>query len=174
VRVEGEKALLPSQTSQIDEIFFESSGRGPSPEPDRETFRERRLGRFLHGNDIVLLAADVDENVIGYLVGALRNPAEQDRFADISYFRAEFSTLCRQYPAHLHINLSPAHRGQGLGSRLIETFAGIARDAGAPGLHVVTGKELRNVRFYLRCGFVPRGYAPRNGGEIVFLGRRLV
>ena len=40
-------------------------------------------------------------------------------------------------------------------------------------MHVVTGEGMRNVRFYLRCGFSQQGAASRNGGTIVFLGKSL-
>ena len=81
--------------------------------------------------------------------------------------------LTRRFPAHLHINLARRFRNRGIGARLIEAFAEIARQAGAPGLHVVTGRAMRNVRFYERCGFVERGSTRRNGRELVFLGRQL-
>ena len=40
-------------------------------------------------------------------------------------------------------------------------------------MHAVTGKGMRNVGFYARCGFVERATALWNGREIVFLGREL-
>lgn len=160
--------------AQVDAIFFETSTRVFAPGPERDAFRERWLGRYLlGGSDAVLLALLGPDTVAGYLVGALENPAEQDRFADIDYFRADFAELCRRFPAHLHINLTAAYRSQGVGTRLIEAFAEHARLAGAPGMHVVTGSDMRNVRFYERCGFSRRGVAQRNGGEAVFLGRAL-
>jgi len=120
----------------------------------------------------VLLALD-GGTVAGYLVGAVDDPAEQERFADIGYFRAEFRTLCRAFPAHLHINLAPAFRSKGLGARLIEAFAAYAAAAGAPGMHVVTAEGARNVRFYARCGLTERGATLWNGRRVVFLGRLL-
>ncbi len=102
-----------------------------------------------------------------------KTPPSQDRFADIGYFRTDFAELCRQFPAHLHINLAPAFRSHGIGARLIEAFAAYAADQGAVGMHVVTGAGMRNVRFYERCGFQQRGAAERNGGQAVFLGRAL-
>ena len=122
---------------------------------------------------MVLVAISDDATVAGYLVGALEDPAEQDRFADIGYFRSGFRELCRRFPAHLHINLAPALRSQGLGSRLIGAFAEHAAEAGAPGMHVVTGKAMRNVRFYERCGFAGLGATMWNGREVVFLARAL-
>ncbi len=123
--------------------------------------------------DVALLAMADDATVAGYLVGALENPAMQPRFDDLSYFRAEFADLCGRFPAHLHINVGSTHRNRGVGARLIEEFAVIATRAGAPGMHIVTGRGMRNVRFYTRCGFQEQGAAERNGGEAVFLGRKL-
>jgi GNAT superfamily N-acetyltransferase len=75
--------------------------------------------------------------------------------------------------AHLHVNLAPAFRNRGLGARLIEAFAARAAAAGAQGVHVVTARSARNVRFYLRCGFAELGASPWNGREAVFLARAL-
>ena len=122
---------------------------------------------------MVLLALAGDDTVAGYLVGALDDPAPQQRFADIGYFRAHFADLTRRFPAHLHLNLAQRFRNRGIGAGLVETFAEAARHAGASGMHVVTGRGMRNVRFYERCGFVERGSAPWKGGEVVLLGRLL-
>ena len=159
---------------QIDTIFFEASSRTFPPGPERDAFRERWLGRYLKGGDDALfLALQGEDTVAGYLVGAMENPALQERFADIGYFRSEFVELCQHFPAHLHINLSPVFRSRGIGARLIEAFAGYASGQGAAGMHIVTGPGMRNVRFYERCGFEERGRAPWKGGEVVFLARSL-
>jgi GNAT superfamily N-acetyltransferase len=159
---------------QVDAVFFEASGRAFAPGAEREAFRERWLGRYLQcGSDVVLLALDGEATVAGYLVGALRDPAEQPRFADIAYFKGAFRDHCRRYPAHLHINLAPAYRGEGVGGRLIAAFAACASEAGAPGMHVVTGKGMRNVGFYARYGFLEQGVTTWNGRDIVFLGKDL-
>ena len=165
----------PHLLAQIDAIFFEASARPPPPGPEREAFRERWLGRYLHGGtDVVLLALAGEHTVAGYLVGALEDPAEQERFVDIAYFRTHFVELTRRFPAHLHVNLGEPFRGRGTGTLLVEAFAEVAQQAGAPGMHVVTGRGMRNVRFYERCGFVERGCAPWKGGEVVLLGRALL
>jgi GNAT superfamily N-acetyltransferase len=167
-------SLSAGLLAQVDAIFFEASGRTFAPGAEREAFRERWLGRYLRGgSDALLLALAGDDTVAGYLVGAVENPGLQDRFADIGYFRADFAELCRHYPAHLHINLAPAFRGKGVGARLIEAFAAYAAGQGAAGLHAVTGRAMRNVRFYERCGFREEGAANWNGREIVFLARPL-
>jgi GNAT superfamily N-acetyltransferase len=159
--------------ASIDGIFFGASGtQSFASEAERHVFRQRWLGRFLNGDDaahaFVALAGDT---VIGYLVGALDDPARGDRFADIGYFR-DFAHLTPTYPAHLHINLAPDARSKGIGPQLITAFAAHAKAAGAPGMHVVTGAASRNVRFYTACGFIEAGRLelPK---PIVFLGCRL-
>ena len=167
------EALTPALLAEVEAIFFEASGRDFEPGPERDAFRERWLGRYLQdGSDAVLLALN-EGSVAGYLVGAVDDPAEQERFADIGYFRTDFRALCRRFPAHLHINLAPAFRGLGLGARLIEAFATHAAAAGAPGMHVVTAEAARNVRFYERTGFAERGASLFNGRRVVLLGRPL-
>jgi GNAT superfamily N-acetyltransferase len=172
-RLDGVR-LPPDLGAQIDAIFFEASGRSFASPEERAAFRERWLGRYLQGGtDVVLLAQRRSGAVAGYLVGALEDPAGQDRFADIGYFRAAFHALCCHYPAHLHINLAPAFRNCGIGGRLIAAFAGCAARAGASGMHVVTARDARNVRFYTRCGFVEVASTGWNGRELVFLGKPL-
>ena len=166
--------LPPHLLAQVDAIFYETAPLAPETRPEREAFRERWLGRYLAGGgDVVLLAVTAEGTVAGYLVGALQNPALQERFADISYFRTHFADLCRRFPAHLHINLSERWRSRGIGARLVDAFAEVAGRAGAPGMHIVTGRGMRNVRFYERCGFREVGAVERNGGASVFLAREL-
>jgi GNAT superfamily N-acetyltransferase len=122
---------------------------------------------------VVLVALAGGAGVVGYLVGAVTDPAAEARFADIDYFVKDFAALTKRFPAHLHINLDAGFRSQGIGAALIEAFAARAKRAGAAGLHAVTGKGLRNVGFYVRCGFSERATAVWNGREIVFLAREL-
>ncbi|MBO0764334.1 MAG: GNAT family N-acetyltransferase [Hyphomicrobiaceae bacterium] len=168
-------ALPTHLVAQIDAIFFEASRRSAfASANERAAFRERWLGRYLAGgSDVVLVAHDLEGAVAGYLVGALDDPAEQERFADIGYFRGAFRELCRRYPAHLHINLAPAFRSRGIGARLIAAFSARAVAVGTLGFHVVTAKDARNVRFYTRCGLSALGTTSWSGREVVFLGRAL-
>ena len=173
IRLEATK-VRPDLLAQVEAIFWQTSARTFPPGPERDAFLERWLGRYLSAaDDVALVALNPPDIVAGYLVGALEDPATQARFDDIAYFRSDFAHLTAQFPAHLHINLDARFRSRGIGARLIEAFAGHAGRAGAPGMHVVTGKGMRNVRFYERCGFTARGAAPWKGGEIVFLGREL-
>lgn len=164
---------------EIDAIFFEASAiRSFGSDAERTAFHERWLGRYLaHDPNWFYVAitgrtATSDGVVAGYLAGSLDDPARTPRFADIGYFR-DLAPLTARYPAHLHINLAPAFRSRGWGERLIAVFAADARAAGAPGLHVVTGRGLRNVRFYSACGFAEAGTFIWNDRELVLLGLAL-
>ncbi|HEX5957262.1 MAG TPA: GNAT family N-acetyltransferase [Hyphomicrobiaceae bacterium] len=172
-RLTGEPSA--ADVAQVDAIFFAASGRRSFASPEeRAAFRERWLGRYLlGGSDVVLVARGLHGDVAGYLVGALDDPAGQDRFTDIDYFRGAFRELARRYPAHLHINLAPAFRNRGIGARLIGAFEACAVAAGVPGLHVVTAREARNVRFYARCGLVEADATCWNDRAVVFLAKPL-
>jgi len=166
-------SLPPAWLTQVEAIFFEASGRSFEPGPARDEFRQRWLGRYLEAPADPVLVAIAEATVAGYVIGSLENPVEQARFSDLEYYRTHFTAHCRRFPAHLHINLAPAYRSRGLGGALIAAFAARAAAAGVAGVHVVTGKGMRNVRFYERCGFEPITSAPWNGREVVLLGKDL-
>jgi GNAT superfamily N-acetyltransferase len=175
IRTYADGSMPREIAARVEAIFFDASGRRSFASPkERGAFLERWLGRYLQGgSDVVLVAQDAQGTVVGYLVGAVEDPAGQSRFADLGYFRDEFRTLCRRYPAHLHINLAAPFRSIGIGARLVAAFAERAAEAGAPGMHVVTARHARNVRFYARCGFAELGTAPWRNRQLVFLGKPL-
>jgi GNAT superfamily N-acetyltransferase len=158
----------------IDTVFFQSSNTQTfASDEARAAFRERWLGRYLTNDPgWAYVALTDDGDVAGYLVGSLDDPARTARFFDIPYFSL-FEDLTRNFPAHLHVNLAPAHRGGGIGAALVERFAIDASKAGSPGVHVVTSRGARNVGFYNRNGFVERGAAGEGAREVVFLARTL-
>jgi ribosomal protein S18 acetylase RimI-like enzyme len=58
------------------------------------------------------------------------------------------------YPAHLHIDLLPAHQGAGHGRALIDTFRAAAARAGAAALHLGVDPANHRARaFYDHLGF---------------------
>ena len=158
----------------IDAVFFEASAtKSFAGEGDRAAFRERWLGRYLANYpEWAYVAFASGGVVVGYLAGSLDDPARTPLFSDLGYFAA-FAALTATYPAQLHVNLDPGWRGRGIGSRLVETFAADAREAGAPGVHAVTSRGMCNARFYEACGFREAGAALWNGRELVFLARSL-
>lgn len=166
--------LHDQRIAAIDHIFFTSSATQSFASADAKAqFRERWLGRYLrHFPQHALLAIAPGGEVVGYVIGSLADPARDPLFADIPVLQ-RFSALTARYPAQLHINLDAAWRGHGIGARLVDAFADRARDAGAPGVHVVTQRGMRNVGFYLRNGFLERGATVIDGRELLLLGRDL-
>lgn len=173
--------------AQLDEIFFAASSvQIFESEMARERFHYRWLGQFLAyepdwvyvaGKDLAAAGSGSDdlsrqENVVGYLVAALSDPARDPRFSELGYFQ-NFSDLTQRFPAQVHINLRADARGQGIGARLLETAVADLAQAGVAGVHVVTGRGMRNVGFYLRNGFAQLGEAEWRSGHVVFLGRAL-
>ena len=57
--------------------------------------------------------------------------------------------------------------------QLIEAFVDDLKRAGVTGVHVITSRGARNVRFYERCGFHEAGARGAGEGEVVFLARDL-
>jgi GNAT superfamily N-acetyltransferase len=162
---------------QVDSIFFEASGTKTfSSSSERAAFHDRWLGRFLaHDAQHAFLAfagAGANDEVAGYLVGSIDDPAQSPRFDDLGYFR-KLAACTARYPASLHVNLAPEWRGRGLGRLLVDSFCRHAARAGAGGVHVFTGRGMRNVRFYQAAGFREVAATEWNGREIVMLVRDL-
>jgi GNAT superfamily N-acetyltransferase len=150
---------------EIDAVFYEASNtKSFASDADRAAFRERWLGRYLtQYPDHAFVALAEDGRVAGYLVGAIGEPSSFSAFAEVN----------EHFPAHLHVNLAPRYRSLGIGAALIDAFAIDAARAGAPGMHVVTSADARNVRFYERRGFTEQARTQVGGRDLVFLGRRL-
>lgn len=92
------------------------------------------------------------------LISLLHHPPTQD------------AAVLVDYPAHLHIDLLPRLRGQGLGRQLIDRFATEVGRHGAWGVHVgVNPANQRAMAFYGRVGFEE----VRTGDVSIVLGRRL-
>lgn len=158
----------------LDDVFFSSSNtKSFASDEARAVFRERWLDRYLRNlPDCCFVALDARGSAVGYIVGSLNDPAQDPLFADLPHFAA-FAHLTPHYPAQLHVNLAEAARSQGIGQRLIATFVEHARAAGAPGVHAITSRGARNVRFYSANGFPEVGSAAIGDKELVFLARNL-
>lgn len=160
--------------AELDHVFFSSSARQSfASAEERAAFRERWLGRYLqHYPQHALAALDKDGHAVGYVIGSLDDPACDPLFADVAAF-AHFRTLTERFPAQLHINVDAGWRGHGIGARLVAAFSDMAQSAGAPGVHAISARGMRNVRFYLANGFQERGASVVDGRELLFLGRDL-
>lgn len=62
--------------------------------------------------------------------------------------------LLRDYPAHLHIDILPEFHGQGIGTRLMNTFEDHLLENGVTGVHLYTSSLNRKaVPFYKKMGY---------------------
>lgn len=158
--------------AEIERIFFAASNTQDFPSAEaKAAFRMRWLGRYLaHFSEQALVARAESGRAVGYAVGSLGDPAQDPMFSDLA-FLAHFRALTARYPAQLHVNVDAAWRGRGIGARLVGVFCDEASAAGAPGVHVVTQRGLRNVGFYQANGFIERGAAVVDGRELLFLAR---
>lgn len=163
--------------SEVDEIFFESSGTKKfGSEEEKSAFRARWLGRYLdhHPGQAYLAVADkgqVGQKIVGYLVGSLDDPALSPMFSDLGYFE-KLKNLTPFYPAQLHVNIASAWRGVGLGRDLVCAFLEDLRHSSVPGVHVITSEGMRNINFYLGCGFEEVGSCIWNDRKLLMLGLR--
>lgn len=172
-RDRSEKAL-----NEVDQIFFESSGTKTfGSEHEKIAFRDRWLGRYLihHPNQAYLAITDrgdILERIVGYLVGSLDDPAHSPMFSDLGYFE-NLKGLTHIYPAQLHVNIAATWRGIGLGQDLVGAFIEDLQGSNVSGVHVITSEGMRNIGFYLGCGFEEVGSTIWNDRKLLMLGRRL-
>lgn len=155
-------------------------------------------GPYLHLEPDLAVVLDDGERVVGYVLGTADTArfveAYRERWIPRVAHRYEepehagrtsedelVATLLRPertlraelmgYPAHLHIDLLPAHQGAGHGRRLMGAFLRAVAGAGAPAVHlgVATGNT-RARTFYDRLGFheIP---VPGGGQDTTYLGR---
>jgi len=118
----------------------------------------------------VFVAVDKTDTAQGYILCAKEFKTYQRRFR--RFFQPECDRLgpyyfgivraemfahglyAKQYPAHLHIDLSQSARHQGTGTLLMEALKAHLRERGCPGVMLSCGaKNEKAVQFYLRNGF---------------------
>lgn len=158
----------------VDDIFFQSSNTQLfSSNEARQQFRDKWLGRYLrHYGDCCFIALDQDSRPVGYIAGSLTDPARDPVFADMPHYGA-FAHVTERFPAQLHINVHEDARGKGVGRKLIEVFAAHALAKKAKGIHAITSRGSRNIRFYQANGFREAACTLVNNRELVFLARSL-
>ncbi len=159
---------------QIDSIFFQASTVQDFESAEvRAAFRETWLGRYLVSDaDWFYVAMAGPHTVVGYLAGSIEDPARTMRFSDLGFYQ-DFADLTLGFPAHLHVNVDASQRDRGIGRDLIEVFVSDVTNVGVKGVHVVTDKASRNVRFYSRAGFRELRHSDRDGKSRLFMARGL-
>lgn len=163
------KAYTPSDLSQIEVIFFESSTKKTfASEEEKKAFQWKYLGSYLSKFPELAFVAKLEGKVLGYVVGAT------DTDFELQPHLKSFDDLLKIYSAHLHINCHADSRGLGIGSMLIQKLESKLQALHCNGLHIMTGVDAKNRSFYQKLGFsfeVVRNFDQR---PILMMGKNLV
>ncbi len=166
--------------SGAEAVFWETANTSQFESPaERSAFQWRYFGYYaLRAPEFffVAVAEGAEPIVLGYICGVADTRSHAELYRVAAHVPI-FDDLYGSYPAHLHINLTAASRGLGLGGRLVETLSSAVAAAGAGGIHLVTSPGARNVSFYRRQGFVDavERTLPTGGEQdvpLLFLGKR--
>lgn len=116
------------------------------------------------------VAANEDNEAVGYIICA-ENYGQFERRIKSDYLPralwlgpdkwiglrlsyAPHKKFSREYPAHLHIDISADYRRKGLGSALMNTLTEHLRNKGVKGLMLTVGKKNeKGINFYKKYGF---------------------
>ncbi len=151
---------------------------------DRGLFADLGIDSYLEHYADYAWVAESDGSVVGYIVGCPRGDGEVRRRnlarlprilgrlaagryrvgrKTLSYVWDQAIAAARGelieihsdlYPANLHINLLPTHRGHGLGTALLRAYLARLSSDGVPGVHAVTtDRNEAAVHLYLGFGF---------------------
>lgn len=151
---------------------------------DRNLFADLGIDAYLEHYPNYAWVAQSGGDVVGYIVGCprgdgairqhnlMRLPRILARLVagryhvdrkTLAYVRDQLRAALRGelveihsdlYPANLHINLLPAHRGHGLGTALLRAYLAQLRSEGVPGVHAVTtDRNTAAIHLYRRFGF---------------------
>ncbi len=161
----------PLILEQIRAIFFESSTKKEFKDAaDREAFYDKYLGFYLnHYPELAWVAAD--DKVLGYVVAA--SSSEGDDLMSIQPHLKEFQSYFETYPAHLHINCHHDSRGKGIGGLLVKAVEKSLKARNIKGVHIMTGPDALNKKFYLKLGFDFEVLKDFHASPILFMGKSL-
>ncbi|MFA6235713.1 MAG: GNAT family N-acetyltransferase [Bacteriovorax sp.] len=161
-----------SIVEQVKTIFYVSSSlKEFSSEEKRTAFFRRWCGDYIKLYPDQFLLMMEDDKLLGYLSGCL-NSSSAAPMLEVPGFNI-FSDLFEQFPAHFHINFSPACRGRGLGTSLVEHFCDDLKLQGIQGCHLVTSTGAANISFYHRAGFNYEVQREFHQSKLLFMGRIL-
>lgn len=154
----------------LAEIFFETAVRQTfATTAERDSYRHRWYDRYTYRcRSTIFVALATERAPIGYVLACPFDIRQVPSFSDITYFGA-FEDVIDQYPAHLHVNVTTAWQGRGVGLALVRQGIEACRLAGAPGVHIVTAADAPNIGFYEKCGLVQVARRTHDGRPLVML-----
>ena len=80
--------------------------------------------------------------------------------------------IAQEFPAHLHLNLTPRLQGRGVGTRLFRAWLQLAGARGASAMHVgINRANTRAIVFWAKVGFRSITPLALSEGRTVWMGR---
>ena len=139
-RITDREALGRLGTLLVTEHYEFDRLRFLAPGPDTPEGYGQFLVSQVDEPDAVLLVAEIDGNVVGYVFGALEGN--------------NYMLLRGPSGAIYDLVLDPEHRGRGIGSKLLNAALDVLRDKGAPRAVLFTAeKNVGAHRLFERSGF---------------------
>jgi ribosomal protein S18 acetylase RimI-like enzyme len=124
-----------------------------------------------HNQSQQVQEAGTPGKVLGYVCAVADTRVHPELYELASHIPL-FDDLYKDYPAHLHINLTGQAQGKGIGGQLIRELEARLVVSKVPGLHLVTGSNARNQSFYARCGFEHRVIRGSGPVRALFMGKK--
>ncbi len=157
--------------NEIREIFFESSTKKEFKDnEEKELFFEKYLGYYLtHHPELTFIA--LDKKVLGYIVAAPDSNASG--LHALQPHLGVFKKYFNKFPAHLHINCHHESRGLGVGGLLILALENKLKSLNILGVHIMTGADSINRKFYQKSGFDFEAVESFRDSSILFMGKCL-
>jgi GNAT superfamily N-acetyltransferase len=173
MRIQNSTELNESDyIDSLKHIFFTSSHtKSFDSEEAKEKFFMTWAGNYLKEYPQYFYFAFEDDFLLGYLCGCpnSHDAVKNLKIPGLAVFENEFE----KYPAHLHINCHPESRGKGVGRKLIETYVEDLKKNNVPGLHIITGEDADNIKFYEKTNFDYKTLKPFKNVNLCFMGRDL-
>ena len=179
------RSFLKSDRDSVRAIAYDTAFMGESADlffDGREILADFLTVYFTDYEPQSCFVAEMNNNVIGYLLGAKSEKRQNAAFIKIiprliiksflkgapfkvknmkfsfhifvSALRGEFNLpdCTKLYPALLHINIDKKYRGIGIGRKLIETYVDYLKRENITGVHLITKSE-NAVNFFKKMGF---------------------
>lgn len=168
--------LNDNQLSETIKIFFQTSSvQNFKTTDDKELFLYRYFGYYQENHPdlfFVALHEKSDDIPLGYICGvenSFNDPVLMELQAQLDFFKE----VEKDYPAHLHINISPLFHGQGIGSSLMNALEEELSLRGCPGVHIITAPEASNTVFYTKRGFDYELVKKINNVDLLLMGKAI-
>ncbi|MGL1893808.1 MAG: GNAT family N-acetyltransferase [Spirochaetaceae bacterium] len=174
-------AMLSDENNLI-EICAETSGQTFNNFEEKKNFSQRWIIFYLHEYRNYCFVAEDDGEVIGYIASAPDTIAMEKSYIDKikpkEFFKCqdELGEYLKDYPAHLHINLTSKCQGKGIGVKLMNVMEKNLIKNNVKGIHlgVMESKE-HAIKFYKKLGFkeLKMQYYAEGDPACVFMGKNL-